>query len=671
MMPTVSVRTHSSDLRLMSAFIISLMVVFLQFFSAESKAQSENYQWLSRKNLQSMPLDTVLVKLSGVISDMNGKNDKDIKQALFATLARAKATNNPVYMAKANQHMANWHYGSISSENKDSIYHYDYQSLTYYLKTNEKELTTRAYRTVGLDLDAMQKYAEAEKYYFKSLRLAQSFDFESGINAAHAALAALYSGTKDYNLAIKYSKLVIEAYKKDKNIHPLIRALNTLSDIYVNIGQPEKALTACNEALALTADLPESRRQAEILNVRAWRGKAYRALKRYDEALQDFVFSWKGMQKMNGSEGADGWKGDIGGVYHLQGKHTEAIPYLRDYINHLKGKKVYSSEELKKHNLWLAESLKALNQTDLAYKYLSDGKEIEINTLQQETEALKNELRVKYETEQKDQTIASQSGQIEQQRKIQMLSYALGGLLVLILGGLYFTYRNNKKKNLKLQELNQNLETSNAQLDKRNAENELLLKEIHHRVKNNLEVVSSLLALQSAKIDDPEVQDAMLASQNRVQSMGILHQKLYQSEHLAFIEMKTYFKNLCENILDSYNETDRIKVDIDMKEIEMDVDTAMPVGLIVNELLTNSLKYAFPDGKKGEIKLALENTQEDMYQLTVKDNGIGKQASESGKGTGFGTQLVDLLTRQIDGVFKESNESGTVISIAFKLQKAA
>jgi CRISPR/Cas system CMR subunit Cmr4 (Cas7 group RAMP superfamily) len=115
-----------------------------------------------------------------------------------------------------------------------------------------------------------------------------------------------------------------------------------------------------------------------------------------------------------------------------------------------------------------------------------------------------------------------------------------------------------------------NLTKTQNELSTKNNENVLLLKEIHHRVKNNLEVVSGLLALQSAKMDDPDMQEAMLASQNRVQSMGILHQKLYQSEHLAFIEMKNYFENLCLNILDSYNETERIKVNIEMKEIEFD-----------------------------------------------------------------------------------------------------
>ncbi len=267
--------------------------------------------------------------------------------------------------------------------------------------------------------------------------------------------------------------------------------------------------------------------------------------------------------------------------------------------------------------------------------------------------------------------VVRQEKQLVQNRTQKSIYIGLITLGALLLGLLYRNYSLKQKTNQKLEQLNDDLAIKNNLLDKRNAENELLLKEIHHRVKNNLEVVSSLLSLQSAKIDDPEIQEAMLASQNRVQSMGILHQKLYQSEHLAFIEMKNYFKNLSENILDSYNETDRIDVDIDMNEIEMDVDTAVPVGLIVNELLTNSLKYAFPDGKKGNIKLALESTDKENFTLKISDNGIGKSPNTKAKGTGFGTQLVDLLTRQIDGKLHENNENGTMISINFRRMKVA
>lgn len=220
----------------------------------------------------------------------------------------------------------------------------------------------------------------------------------------------------------------------------------------------------------------------------------------------------------------------------------------------------------------------------------------------------------------------------------------------------------------------QNLTAAQVQLSAKNAENELLLKEIHHRVKNNLEVVSSLLALQSAQIDDPSVQDAMQASQNRVQSMGIIHQKLYQGEHLAAIEMRDYFINLSESILDSFNADGRIKVECDMPKLVLDVDTAVSIGLITNELLTNSLKYAFNNKENCKIKISLTEDQNELNTegsllLKISDNGIGKSMGSKPKGTGFGTQLIILLTKQLDGQLNYEINNGTIVSLTFKKPK--
>jgi len=181
-----------------------------------------------------------------------------------------------------------------------------------------------------------------------------------------------------------------------------------------------------------------------------------------------------------------------------------------------------------------------------------------------------------------------------------------------------------------------------------------------------LETVSSLLALQSATIKDPSVLDAMQESQNRVQSMGMIHQKLYQGENLASIEMKDYFVNLSEGILDSFGAENRVQVECAMQELELDVDTAVPIGLIVNELLTNSLKYAFPDDQKGKIKISLKEVDNDNLKLTIADDGIGKNTSSVQENKGFGTQLIQLLTVQINGKLEEIINQGTMVSLVFK-----
>lgn len=257
------------------------------------------------------------------------------------------------------------------------------------------------------------------------------------------------------------------------------------------------------------------------------------------------------------------------------------------------------------------------------------------------------------------------------------------GIFILISVILYRNNLSRTKANQQLGRLNADLGNKNALLDKRNAENELLLKEIHHRVKNNLEIVTSLLELQSSQIDDPAIHAAMLSSQNRVHSMGIIHQKLYQGEHLASIEMRDYFVNLGENILDSFNADGRIKVSCSMPELVLDVDTAISVGLIANELLTNALKYAFTGKETGEITIGLTavhvaNTNieklsipSDLLMLKIADNGIGKQENGKVKGTGFGTQLVSLLTQQLDGTLTYENNNGTIVSLIFKKRKIA
>jgi two-component sensor histidine kinase len=261
----------------------------------------------------------------------------------------------------------------------------------------------------------------------------------------------------------------------------------------------------------------------------------------------------------------------------------------------------------------------------------------------------------------------------------QLRFYSVIVLLISALVIAFILYRNNRNKqkaNLALKDKNDKIEktvaelnTTQASLVARNEENELLLKEIHHRVKNNLEVVSSLLELQSNQIDDPNTKDAMLASQNRVHSIGIVHQKLYQGENLGAIEMKDYFINLSESILDSFSANKRVQVECVMNSLNVDIDTAVPLGLIVNELLTNTIKYAFPEGRSGKVQIKLEQGANGNLQMMVSDNGVGKSGTI--KGTGFGGQLIALLTRQLGGTIKEDNNNGTHIFFEFKSAKAA
>ena len=312
----------------------------------------------------------------------------------------------------------------------------------------------------------------------------------------------------------------------------------------------------------------------------------------------------------------------------------------------------------------LGKAYAALGDYQNAYAAFGEYDQLKDSVFTAESDERVAQLQTQYEVAQKEATIAVQ-------RRTQRLTILASGLLAFLLLGLYISYRNQQRSNHKLQALNEALAQKNDLLDKRNAENELLLKEIHHRVKNNLEVVSSLLALQGAQVTDPEVLDAITESQNRVHSMGIIHQKLYQGKNLAAIEMKDYFVHLSENILDSFGIEGRIQIECAMEELELDVDTAVPIGLIVNELLTNALKHAFPGERAGAIRISLRESAPDTLRLEIADNGVGLVSGRPAQGTGFGSQLVQLLTSQLQGQISQRQQNGTAISLLLKKSRAA
>ena len=149
----------------------------------------------------------------------------------------------------------------------------------------------------------------------------------------------------------------------------------------------------------------------------------------------------------------------------------------------------------------------------------------------------------------------------------------------------------------------------------------MLLQEIHHRVKNNMQIISSLLSLQANHTGSEEATEVLKESRGRVKSMAMIHEKLYHSHNLSLLNMAEYLDNLVKDILRSYSRAEGITATVDVEEIYLNIDTALPMGLLVNELVSNSIKHAFPEGN-GNINVKLESSG-DEYILTVSDNGIG------------------------------------------------
>ncbi len=198
-------------------------------------------------------------------------------------------------------------------------------------------------------------------------------------------------------------------------------------------------------------------------------------------------------------------------------------------------------------------------------------------------------------------------------------------------------------------------------------EKEALLKEIHHRVKNNLQVVSSLLGLQSRGVTDERTRRAFQESQNRVHSMALLHEALYQSENLSAVDFPVYIRQLASHLFHSYGVApQRIHLRTDLDQLYLDLDAAVPCGLIINELLSNSLKYAFPDGREGEIRIELHEHAGGVARLIVADNGVGLRSDvDLATARTLGLRLVRSLSEQLGGKIEVVSNKGTEIRLTF------
>lgn len=277
-----------------------------------------------------------------------------------------------------------------------------------------------------------------------------------------------------------------------------------------------------------------------------------------------------------------------------------------------------------------------------------------------------NDLQLKYDTEKKDKNIVllKQQSVIHQQtiRKAEILRYLFIAsflVLVLLIALLYNRSRIKQRAQNKINE-------QNDQLKILLSEKEWLMKEIHHRVKNNLQIVISLLSTQSEYLENEYALAAIQNSQNRMYAMSLIHQKLYQSDDLATIDMAWYIQELVSYLKDCFHADKKINYELDTECIELDVTQAVPLGLILNEAVSNAIKYAFTSKDSGKISIELRKQDSEKYRLVIKDNGVGLPKGFELQGQdSLGMNLMVGLANQINGIFEIENMAGLTIIITF------
>ena len=326
--------------------------------------------------------------------------------------------------------------------------------------------------------------------------------------------------------------------------------------------------------------------------------------------------------------------------------------------------KQYTAKSLSNFYKQIGKPKKALNYLE-TYTKIKDSAFSKKNV----EEVKELELTYKFEKQQYQDSIQNakalailelqRTNDLQQERHKQQILLGLFVVALAFGGFAYYAYQR-KKKTSKI------LDEKNSIIEKALQEKQLLLKEVHHRVKNNFQIVSSLLELQTKGIEDEKALNLANEGKNRVKSMALIHQKLYQNDS-GLIDFDEYINVLVKELSYMYASDKKVQTHIQTENMQFDIDTAIPLGLIVNELITNAYKYAFDAAADNTLNISINKLNEDEYKLIVSDNGKGiEDGLDLSKVKSLGLRLVRRLTKQLQGDFLWNNQNGATFEIIFK-----
>lgn len=631
--------------KLAKGILLFFAMIFLQINSAICQVDKT---W-SLEKVDTESLDSTLVWLSENYMD----DSKGYHQIALRTIARSYQTQDDRLIGDAHNVLNEWH-GQHTLFNVDSTLFHAEKTLFYYEKTGDQRRVAKVYNNLAEAYLRNSFFDKSQNAAFEAIKRYEELGDEQGVAIAYKYLARNSELQDQPEQSIKFAKQAIEVFERIEDHYNHSITLWSLIKSYSHLEQYDLAIEAADKCIFLVDTyIPDE--LAIKTRGYSFRGTAEADKGDYDKAL---ISHYKALAIVEGAIGPDRpasntYRAPIGNDLRHLGRPAEALPHQ---LAGIQGNLDLGLTSIWKEYLEVSETYKDLGNFEKALEYSNKATEEKYSMLEDKIQNLESEAVVKYETGKKDQAIALQEKQLNQQMKVQILIVSIALMLGLLLALLYYNYRKNKK--------------TTAELTKKNIENELLLKEIHHRVKNNLQTISSLLNLQSESITDKNAYDAVQESKNRVASMAQIHQKLYQGENLAAVEMRDYFETIGKAIIDSFGQkAENISLKVDMSEIELDVDSAVPIGLIANELITNSIKHAFPNKQKGNILITLDEEENGLIKLTIADNGqLNNNESVTNKDKGFGTLLIQLLTTQLGGTLEKSNEAGTSTMIQFPQQ---
>ncbi len=503
---------------------------------------------------------------------------------------------------------------------------------------------------IGIMNTFMGNMHEAQGYLLEVANLYNRIGSKLDIAGANNGLAIFYNDIGNTEKAIEMYKLALQQYEEIDDTLGRANVHANLGLLYID----EDSLELAEQNILMQGHLDSAiQTQWGLGFFHDFMGMLKKRQGKLPEALKYFKQAYKIRETLPSHYNLAETNHGLAATYNAMKQYDKAITYANAILEH-KDKHQSLSQEMNAYlQLSQAYEGKKMHKEALVYhkKYKLIADSIYSRDLLEEI-THKDALFEKVKQDRKIETLSFQNelslNKIKYKNKI-----ILGGLvaILIILGLIYNLYRLYKKVTNQKEKVAQTLK-----------EKDLLLREIHHRVKNNLQLISSLLTLQGRSINDENVIQAINEGKSRVRSMAIIHQDLYNRENLTGLSVRTYLSKLSKELFDTYNiDKDRIKLNTNIEDLELDIDTMVPLGLIINELITNSLKYAFPGNEKGEIFISLSE-QDNRLKLRIEDNGIGYDETKINNQS-FGSTLLRALTNQLNGTLTINSKNGTEVKI--------
>jgi len=538
-----------------------------------------------------------------------------------------------------------------------------YQSVKYERLTGVYDLLGALYSELGSPYEGL-------RYEMLALRSAQRLDGSS------IYMATIYNRIGMTHYELKEYKVAIDNYLNALKIADKHSDTATIHIVTTNLAHAHLRLKEGRKALQILNNLEKKYPVNDVVS-KFWINRIYvetfRFLGQNDKATKYI----NEIDAIDDRFPADAELSEkryhfLADFYLQTGRYEKAAKYIGLH-KAAANKREYT--QMTYINLLLQSKLDSVNQDYFsALKHYQQYSALRDSLFNETKSRQIKQLEIIYETEKKEENIAQlkkesalQQNMLQQASLIQKITYISIGLLLVIISLLIYGYRLVKKNNKGMAARQEEINSKNISLGRLLTEKEWLMKEIHHRVKNNLHMIVGLLESQSEYLRGEEAKMALADSEHRIQSMSMIHTKLYQTDNLTSIEISPYIHELVQYLKDSFQNNSTVIFSLDIDRIEMNISHAIPLGLILNETIVNSLKYAFPNDRSGRIEISFKERKSNHFVLTVADNGIGLRPDFNINNiNSFGLTLIQGLSEDLNGEFKIDSKSGTTVSVSFE-----